>query len=644
MIHRQARREVLITGGAIGTSFGLAACAIFSTQPQGQQNSQSRAPTGKQKEAPLLAQRVRKGDLPPLRNRLPDEPLAVATAAEPGSYGGSWQTALQGSLDTAWLVRTVGYDYLLRWSPNWKKLIPNLAADYQASPDGNVVTLTLRKGVKWSDGHPFTADDVVFAQNDVLGNADIYPVPTWPGKAERLDRYTVRFNFDHPQGLFLIEQATPTGISLILPKHYLRRFHKKYNPTKLKQSKDWAEGFLQKADRWANPDLPSLNPWLATSGLGAGSQMKFVRNPFYWKTDSSGRQLPYLDGVNFDLISDVETMLTKALHGDFDCHIRHFNNLQNKPILARNRQRGHYHFFDSDPSYMNTMIIGLNLNHKNPALRQIFSNKDFRIGLSHAINREEIIRAVYQRQGEPWQAAPRKGDSLYDELLATQYVEYDVKKAVHYLDQSGFTKKDNEGFRLGPDGKRVAFSVETYVAETPGLISPVDALGLIRTYWRSVGIDMSIKTEDRSLYSERTAAGSHDAAVITSDGGANVDVYVSPISYLPYGGWSSVWAPEWTAWYTSEGAGGTRPPAAVRQQLALYDKLKATPDQAKQRSLMRRILKATRDGFYVIGISTYPESYGIVKDNFYNVPRDMPLSYTYPTPAPTNPEQYFKKE
>ena len=206
-----SRKDLLRAGGGLAllaaTSWG---CDVLSTEPR-----TSRRPEGgggvEGKEAPLLAALVKEGKLPPVEDRLPPEPLVVEPVESPGRYGGEWNTVPQGSADLSWAFRILFYDYLLRWDSEWTRMLPNLAESFDASADGTEYTFVLRRGVKWSDGEPFTADDIVFAQNDVIGNADlfpVFPVAPWRGRAEKVDDHTVRIKLEKPDGLFLQRQCT----------------------------------------------------------------------------------------------------------------------------------------------------------------------------------------------------------------------------------------------------------------------------------------------------------------------------------------------------------------------------------------------------------------------------------------------------
>ena len=188
-------------------------------------------------EAPVLAELVKQGKLPPVEKRLPDEPAVVEPVEEIGQYGGTWRRAALSPTDTQ-IQERLGYEPLVRWARDGKTLIPNLCTSWKIGEGGRVYTFYLRKGVKWSDGEPFTADDIIFWYEDVLLNKELTPTfPKWltvegsPAKVEKVDTYTVRFRFPRPYSLFLDYLAGPEGPGPNLfnyPRHYMRQYHPKY--------------------------------------------------------------------------------------------------------------------------------------------------------------------------------------------------------------------------------------------------------------------------------------------------------------------------------------------------------------------------------------------------------------------------------
>ncbi|TDD68521.1 ABC transporter substrate-binding protein [Jiangella aurantiaca] len=642
-----SRRQLLQAGGATILVTAVAAC---SGGDDGEPRGGMSAPSDQPLEAPMLSERVTAGELPPLAERLPERPLVVEPVEQIGVYGGQWRTAILGAADSAWLDRTIGYDQLMRWDMDFTVPQPNVAESVEATDDGRRFTVTLRAGMKWSDGAPLTADDVVFWYNDVLLN-ESYPtivVPTelttadgTPAVVSKADQYTVVMEFAAPNGL--LEQYLASGGSFVAgPRHYLEQFHPTYNPDVAQLAADeghadWVALFDAKADVWGNPERPVLTPWVVVQPLGDGQRVMAERNPYYWKVDPDGRQLPYIDRVVFDIVNDEQTILLRATNGELDMHMRHINNLTNKPVLAQNRETGGYDFHDLVRSTMNQMMISLNLTHKDPALREVFQSKDFRIGLSHAIDREELIAAVYQDQGEPWQIAPRKEAEFYDEELAKQYTEYDPDEANRRLDRAGYSQRDGDGFRLRPDGERIRFSVEVSNHEPAW----IDSLELIKVYWAEVGIDMRTESEDRSLLLTRKEANEHDAAVWFGSAGLK-DAMLDPRCYFPSNNIFSDYAIPWANWFVGKAEVSEEPPEPVKEQMSLYRDLIESIDRDRQTEIFREILRIAKEEFYAIGTVLPVGDYCIVKNTFKNVPSSLIETGTqYPSPGPTNPEQYF---
>ena len=648
VMHRTlSRRQFLGTAGIAGVT-------IATMANGGRVVAQSGGQPAQFQEAPALAEQAAAGQLPPVAERLPQTPLVVQPAEQIGQYGGTWRTALVGGQDTAWLTRTIGYENLVRWDTTWEEVIPNIAEAFEVNPDGKTFTFTLRQGMKWSDGEPFTVDDVMFYAEDIYRNEELTTsLGINPWTAKKVDDLTVAITFEKPYGLFPQYLATPDEASWTrYPRHYLQQFHAKYNTTNLDQlvqeasAADWVELFRQKGAnipgtpydaRWQNPELPTLGPWRVVEPYGEATRMTVERNPFYWKVDPEGNQLPYIDGVNYEILQDSEVLLLKASNGEIDIHSRHITTDANKSVLAGAREAGQFDFFDVIPASMNHVTISLNLTHQDATLREIFNNLDFRIGLSHAINRQEIIDTVYVSQGEPWQCGPRRDMPFFNETLAKQYAEYDVDLANQSLDKV-LPNKDGNGMRLKPDGQPF-----TFIVEVEGSLGTarVDAINLAVQQWAQVGISAQLKPEDRALMYTRKDANQCDCVIWGGDGGLR-DAVLDPRWYVPFSAEAN-YAPGWYIWYAKPSnaqAEPVEPPAAVQESFKVWDQIKAEVDDAKRQELMVQLLAMAQEQFFVIGVNLPGNEYGIVKNNVINVPAQMPGAWFYPNPAPTNPEQY----
>jgi len=616
-------------------------------------------PPAKYSEAPALSDLVEAGELPPIEERLPVNPQVVE-ATEVGEFGGTWRMGMRGGGDDPSLYRILGYETLVRWTPAWDSIIPNLAESWEISDDATEYTFHLREGVKWSDGEPFTAEDIDFWFNDVILNTDLQPtVPAWltaGGKAvkfEMVDDYTIKFTFASPNGLFLQNMASPDARAVTnIPKHYAIQYHAKYlDAAKLEAMLTeggytaWRDMFIAKvvqADgggmgQFSVAGRPTLFAWMIEEPYsGNATQVTLVRNPYYWKVDQNGQQYPYIDKLIYGVYQDVPSMLLKALNGEIDFQMRHFNTLANKAVLYDNMVTGDYHLFNLRQAGSNSNVIMLNMNHPDPVMREIIQNKDFRIGLSHAINRQEIINTVYVTVGKPSQPAALEGTAFYNEQLATQYIEYDVDKANGYLDKV-LPDKNADGIRLRPDGKPMSIVIEIANAN----IDQVDTGNLVAKYWNAVGIATEARAEDRALMYERKNTYQHDAFVWGGEGGYNP--ILDPRNYFPTSN-ESGYAVAWAAWYNNpEDPLAEEPPQEVKDMMLKYLDVKAATTWEEQVETMNELLQMSADFFPCIGISTPTPSYGIVKNNMHNVPDELINSWSYPTPAPINTFAFFFK-
>ena len=605
-------------------------------------------------EVPMLQPLVDAGKLPAMADRLPENPFVITPIESVGKYGGDLNIAYKRD-DELHLVRIDGYEGLFSWDLAWKEMLPNLAESYEANAEATEYTIHLRKGVKWSDGSPFTAADIVFAYDDLLKNSDwlgtrpdyiIHPEDT---TIEQIDDTTFKVKLAKPNGLYIFQLTNVEGTQIALfNKAYCSQFHIKYNANADADAKaqgltGWAALFELKCPeiyggtRFANPDRPTLEPWVVKDPPSATAEFAvFDRNPYYFKVDTAGNQLPYLDHLKLLIGNDGETLVLHAMNGEVDYQDRRINAPTQKPLYLENADKMQFHLVDQIPSAMNTMVLMFNQTVTDPVMAEIVSHKDFRIAMSHAIDRQEIIDTLYVGQGEAWQAAPRPESKYYDEAYAKQYTEYDPDKANAMLDALGLTQRDADGFRLRSDGKRLTFNVET----NPIRPDWPDILALVKAQWVKVGVDLQVKEVDRDLIDEHRIANLHDMEMWGGDGG--LDVLADPHYYMASSDASAFGVP-WYNWLADHNAkNGIEPPDSVKKQWDLHDQLVQSPSVEQQDKLMNEILAIGKEDFYVMGISLPTMSYALVKNNVHNVPPAQPASFSYPTPGPMQMSQIYK--
>lgn len=606
-------------------------------------------------EAPILVQRVASGELPPVEERLPANPLVVEPFEEIGDYGGTFRLLVRRG-DWSNLARFIAYENLVRWNFDWTEIIPNVAESFEVNEDATEFVFHLREGVRWSDGEPYTADDIMFWYEDILMNPDITTVGTdifmaggEPGVVEKLDDYTVRISFVEPHAFFMQYMATLSGpfwAMTSFPRHFFEPYHPGYSDDADARARergfnsgiDFLQSFFGISLRFNIGGVPVLWPWTYEfeGSPWSGQQIVLERNPYYWKVDPEGQQLPYMDSINFQILDDLEALFLRAMGGDLDFGNRNLS-LESKPLFFDNMERGDYRFVDVYSSDNNAIAIALNLTHQDPVIREIFQNKDFRIGLSHAIDRQEIIDLVFLGQGVPWQPAPRPGSPVFSERLGTQYTEFNLELANEYLDRAGLTERDAQGFRLRPDGRRLSFNIDTLSGRA---LHFVDILDIISQQWREVGIEMHVSVIERGFFYERNENNLHDGAVWSGNGGT--DALLDPRWYFPFST-ESLYAVAWSNWFTGM-PNAEEPPEAAKRQMELYEQIRATGDGDEQIRLMTEILEIAADEFYAFGITLPPTEFGIATNRMRNTPDWMYGAWLWPTPAPANPEQFFIAE
>ena len=596
-------------------------------------------------EAPMLAEMVANGQLPPVDERLPLNPLVITPEEEIGDYGGIWNRLATSAGDNQ-LGGKVGGEHLVRYNKDGSQINPNVFESWEVSSDGSTYAFHLREGMRWSDGEPYTANDILFYYEDVLLNEDLTPnFPSWlklsgePVVIEKLDDYTLQFKFAAPYALFINVLGSLRGDRFATYcAHYLKQFHVNYvdedeMDAMIKDAgvEHWYQVFGTKPDTRRNPDTPSYLPWNLSTPAHS-DPLVADRNPFYWKVDPEGNQLPYIDSIHWSLVDGKDQLNLRAIQGEVDMQLRHIT-FDNVPLFMENQERGNYRVMLWQRGQVTDTVLHLNHTNKDPVLRDIVQDKRFRYALSLGINRADIIEAVYLGQAEPNQVSPTKTSPVYWEPQAKNLIEHDPDRANAYLDEMGLTERDDEGYRLRPDGERLSIVFE--YAAVFGAWG--DIAELLTGDWGELGVELISTEIDRSLLGQRLAANEIDFAVWTGSGEFNP--FIEPRSFVPLV--PNIALKQYAYWWESDGKEGVEPTGDILRVLELWEEIKITVDVEKQRALFRQILELNMENLWQIGIATSPPQPVIVKNYFRNVPEDGMYDDQPRSPSNTAMEQYF---
>src|SRR5437773_3621143 len=483
------------------------------------------------KEAPQLAEVVKAGKLAPVQERIGRDPLVVKPLREIGKYGGTWRRGFTGPFDTSNGHRAAQNDKLLYWDYTGTRIVPNIARDWKVSPDGKVTTLWLRRGMRWSDGAPFTADDFVFWYQDMYLNQELIPVPLTvmtingtPISLEKVDDTTIRFFAPEPYHALPIVHASVWGIGHharfgreglggFAPAHYLKQFHPKYASKedmakKLAELKfeTWVTLFKNRNDACRNPDLPVVTPWKTVSPITTPTWI-LERNPYSVWVDTDGNQLPYIDRVRMTLAENLEVINLRAVAGEYDSQARHID-IGKLPVLLENQQKGNYRVY-LDPSDQGA-DVGLFCNQsydKDGEIARWLSSREFRIALSHGIDRAQINETFVLGLAQTGSAAPGERTLYYPgPEFKTLHTAHDVKKANAMLDKLGLTKKDAEGYRMRLEcGGRLRLSLTCYL----GLLPFTRVAEMMTEQWKKIGIRGEVQEMERGAATKRVETNEH---------------------------------------------------------------------------------------------------------------------------------------
>jgi len=639
-VNEISRREFIHISALAAAGVTLAACAKATEEPAatpkpGEEKATATPVPGAEpagNEAPSLADMVASGALPPTEDRLPANPFVVGPGVlivpehldwEVGTYEG-------GILRTVTTNPTWSYpcQHALENILNTPKhhvgpISGSIVESFTVNDDVTEYTFTLRRGMKWSDGEPLTMDDVKFGWEDVNLNEQITSGldkrlksgsdPTGEVMTvEYLDDYTFKCTFDEPNGRFFMKMGVGNlwepYCFLIKPKHYLQQFHTTYTPiADLKSQLDaegltegeWHRLFQSKGGTWwgggcehEGEELPVLRPWIIKES--PEDQIIMERNPYYFKVDTEGKQLPYVGRVEAKVVAKSENIPSTIITGEIN-YCREI--LRHTDVALYKEHEGDAYKVNLDMVYHNAPVaLMLNYNNPDPVWQEVVLDVRFRRAVNAAIQFQEIIDALFLGLAVPCPWFPTEDDAdLANELL----------------DEMGMDKRDDEGYRLAPNGDR--FEVFMEVALNPLFAQPAE---LVSQHLEAVGLRTPLKQMESGLWVERRNANELFATVDW------LDDCNWPYIKDDYMGWQRCrWGIKWDDWLRTGGEEGQEPPDWILELYDIYGEMGAiNPYSARAEAAEKRFADWCQEYIHLFPLARDVADPCIVPPNLGNVP------------------------
>jgi peptide/nickel transport system substrate-binding protein len=622
--------------------------------PAAQEQASAPLAPGEYNEAPMLAERVQAGDLPPVDERLPANPLVVEPVDQVGVYGGTWRMMDSGD-GLGYLRMTAYVEPFVKWNRDASGHRANLLENWEWNDDATELTAHFRPGIKWSDGEPLTVDDYLFWWEDMVLDESV-PVIEPAGtraagelmQVEKVDDFTLTFTFAAPNPLFLEYHSRGYYHSswFVVPAHYFQQFHPKYNS----EVSDTTELVDLYNNRHQRPEVPTYTAWQVTD-FQSGRRAVFERNPYYWKVDTAGNQLPYIDRIEVEIPQDAaaaaQLMTLKGIAGELDMQVRDFA-IKDVPLLLENADQADYRIVMWNRGDYAWPWLMLFYDYPDEGIVDLMYNQQFRQALSYAIDRDRINNIVALGLAKPRQFAlspespefrTEEGRQVYEEW-STSYANHDPDLAQSLLDEIGVVDTNGDGFRERPDGTTLELVVDIPVSDQRS----IDAMDLIKEDWEAIGLTTVLNVIDGTVIGQRSEAGE---IMIRAWGSAAAWGLISappvwaPIEGVSYAGGGQ----RIGLYYQTAGNQGVAPrPGSMLEKLQnIYSELISIVD-ADERDA--KLLEAYRvhieEGPITIGTIGEHPSPVLVKNNFHNVP-DFGLvgGWDLGFPGSADPEQFY---
>jgi peptide/nickel transport system substrate-binding protein len=620
------------------------------------------ADEGQYIEHPVLSQLVSQGALPPIEERLPvpSDVMVVEPLHSAGRYGGTarvFNAEAPSRPYTAMML--MGSHGPFRTGPDGKPGNPNVFKAYEHNEDFTVWTFYLREGLKWSDGEPLTAQNFYDYWRYDRANSDINPGITEDQvtigdnyvefynehsrqrtvRKEVVDDHTIRYSADIPYP-FLINHVSHyhyTGEFQLVPMHFMMQFH----PDIVGEETATAQADQAGFDTWfelyehfsprqnqqsTNQVLgnfpPTVSPYVAVSKTQ--TTIIFERNPYYFKVDTNGRQLPYIDRIIVEHTTDREIINGKIISGEVDFE-GFMTQTPDIPLYRQYEDQGGYRT-ELWNFAANATVLEPNYVYDDPVVRNLFQTKEFRHAMLKAIDRDRINNEVLFDRGRPVRITVLPETKWFKPEYETKHLEYNPERSMELLDQIGVTDKDGDGWRDDADGNPISWDIEFVVSEAPRAA----ILEIVRLNLREIGLNVNVQQREANLGFERS--NTNDMAMWVWHGDARTDTlfpaYVNS-HIFPTGPGSGTWID----WWNSDGEEGVEPPEEAKEIYeAFFEMDRATSEEEVIRWGQVMLDNAAENAWRIGTVNDFPHPM-IVKNDLMNFPTsdDGPLFYIWST-------------
>ncbi|QEW21859.1 putative ABC transporter-binding protein precursor [Marinibacterium anthonyi] len=604
-------------------------------------------------------------DLPPLADRLPEEPLVIVPYDAIGTYGGTFDALSNATEAGTSDFLSVRHVNLVRYSDDLETIVPNVAKSWEWNDDFTELTITLRKGHKWSDGEPFTSEDVRFYFENLALDPNIIEKPKdyvlaggEPIQVEVIDDQIFKLKLAAPKPGLLAHFATSYA-QPFQPAHYLGQFHPALTPDADAKAKEYGyeSGYdlinaYYGASDWTDTPTPMLRDPEKAAQLPFGTQptleshiyvsdttegRKLVANPYFFQVDTTGQQLPYISRQDELFKNDNEVRVLALVNGEVDYKAQSLQ-LPSAPILLENQEKGGY-TIQLKPTIA-LPAFSFNVTSTDETKRAVFNTIDFRKAMSLAINRDELNEIAFFGLGTPQTYLGFSPIPDFAAEFTDAGTAFDADQAKAMLDEIGVVDADGDGFRDLPDGQKITLNLQF---STQGIGGEV--VELVAQYWADVGMNTTVKEVTPDEYRAAQSANELDVQIWQQGTPVAIALGSSERFVPPYGSYfDHRVGMGWAEWIDSDGASGIEPPQYAKDMIDDIDAFQqAIPGSPEAAGIGKRIAKNFADNMLFIGTVNAPAPI-YVRNGLKNVPEFKTWSYEYYRTYPYRPTQWFLAE